>query len=101
MTREAWLGMAEKRAKGMRSIPVICDHPDWWALEGAPMHFIDPAVLTIYWDHKIMQGKEEGDTSQVCQLYDQDPAKNDKVLLHSGVDMLRSAAAVSLGIVDQ
>ena len=40
MTREAWLGMAEKRAKGMRSMPVIFDHPDWWALEvldGAPM----------------------------------------------------------------
>ena len=37
----------------------------------------------------------------MCQLYDQNPAKNDKVLLHSGVDMLRSAAAVSLGIVDQ
>ena len=39
-------------------MPVICDDPDWWAfevLDGAPMHFIDPAVLKIYWDHRIMQ----------------------------------------------
>ena len=59
-------------------MPVICDHPDWWALEvlhGAPMQFIDPAVLKIYWDHKSTQGKEEGDTSQVCRLYDQDPPR--------------------------
>ena len=61
----------------------------------------NPKALKTYYDHKIMQLKEEGDTSQVCQLYDQDPAKKDKVALRSGLDMLRSAASASKGVIDQ
>ena len=104
MTEEAWLGMAEERAKGIRAMPVIKDHPEWWVLDimgGFVPHFMNPKALAIYWAHKIRQGKEEGNTSQVNQLYDQDPAKKDKVALRSGADMLRQAASVSNGGVDQ
>ena len=104
MTEEAWLGMAEERAKGIRAMPVIKDHPEWWVLEildGFGPHFSCPKALAIYWAHKIMQAKEEGDTSHVCQLYDQQPAKEDKVVLRCGTSMLRQAASVTKGVVDQ
>jgi hypothetical protein len=104
MTEAALLEIAEERAKGIRAMPVIKDHPEWWVLDimgGFVPHFMNPKALAIYWAHKIRQGKEEGNTSQVNQLYDQDPAKKDKVALRSGADMLRQAASVSNGVVDQ
>jgi len=33
MTKKAWEDMATDRAKGIRAMPVIRDHPDWWALD--------------------------------------------------------------------
>jgi ribosomal protein L12E/L44/L45/RPP1/RPP2 len=104
MTDSAWEEMSLERAKGIRAMPVIKKHPDFWVLEildGFSSHHSSPKVLQIYYDHKILQAKEEGDTSQLCQLYDQEPAKCDKVSLRSGVDMLRQAASVTLGVVDQ
>ena len=44
---------------------------------------------------------EEGDTSHVCQMYDQEPAKQDKVVQRSGVSILREAAQLPKGVVDQ
>ena len=29
MTEAAWLEIAEERAKGIRAMPVIKDHPEW------------------------------------------------------------------------
>ena len=104
MTEQAWVEMAEVRAKGMRSMPVIKDHPEYWlveVLDGYAAHFSSPIALDIYYKHKILQVKEEGDTSQLCQLYDQDPAKKDKGALYSGNDMLRQAASSTKGVIDQ
>ena len=104
MTEAAWLEMAEDRAKGIRAMPVIKDHPLWWVaeiLDGFGAHFMNPQALAIYWRYRIMQIKEEGDTSQVNQLYDRDPAKKDKVVLRDGNAMLREAASVTRGVVDQ
>ena len=104
MTEAAWLEMAEDRAKGIRAMPVIKDHPLWWVaeiLDGFGAHFMNPQALAIYWRYRIIQVKEEGDTSQVCQLYDRDPAKKDKVVLRDGNAMLREAASVTRGVVDQ
>lgn len=103
MTEEAWENMAQARADGIRAMPVICDHPDYWVVEildGFSAHFSSPKDLQIYADAKIMQLKEEGDTSHVNQLYDQDPAKKDKVAMRSGLDMLRQAVS-GLMAVDQ
>ena len=85
-------------------MPVIKDHPEWWVLDildGFGSHFSCPEALAIYWALKIRQAKEEGHTSHVCQFYDQEPAKKDKVVLRSGTAMLRQAASVSKGVVDQ
>ena len=64
MTEAAWLEMAEDRAKGIRAMPVIKDHPLWWVaeiLDGFGAHFMNPQALAIYWRSRIMQIKEEGE----------------------------------------
>jgi hypothetical protein len=104
MSDAAWLEIAEQRAKGIRAMPVIQDHPEWWVLDildGYGSHFSSPEALAIYWALKIRQAKEEGHTSHTCQFYDQEPAKKDEVVLRSGTAMLRQAASVSKGVVDQ
>jgi hypothetical protein len=104
MTESAWLEMAVSRADGIRAMPVIRDHPEWYCFEimdGFGPHWSNPEVLQIYRDRRILQGKEEGDTSQVCQMYNGEPAKSDKRALRSGVDMLRQAASYSQGVVSQ
>ena len=70
-------------------------------LDGFGPHFSSPEALAIYYAYKIMQLKEEGDTSQVNQLYDQQPAKSDKVVLRAGTGILRQAATVTKGCLDQ
>ena len=81
MTDKAWEEMVLDRARGIRAMPVICNNPGMWVLEildGFGSHCNCPKALQIYYDHKILQAKEEADTSHVCQLYDQQPAKKDK-----------------------
>ena len=80
MTDDAWTEMAESLAKGIRAMPVIRDHPDWWcylSLDGFGSH-LTPAALEVFAKYKILVSKEEGDTSQVSQAYDQNVAKADK-----------------------
>jgi hypothetical protein len=50
MTEKTWEDMATDRAKGIRAMPVICDHPDWWALDildGFWPHFSSPRALAV------------------------------------------------------
>jgi len=104
MTDEAWEAMAEDVAKGIRAMPVIKDHPDWWALfilDGFICHFSSAKVMEIFLKYLILLVKEEGDSSHVCQLYDQDPAKKDKAELRFWLDKLRHIASVVHGHVDQ
>ena len=81
MTEDAWVEMAPFMSKGMNSLPVVRDRPDWWKLkivDGFGPHTSSLAAMQIYDDAKIILLKEEGDTSQVCQSYDQHVAKDDK-----------------------
>ena len=67
-------------ASGIWAMPVIREHPDWWCylpLDGFGSH-ITPAALEIFAKYKILVTKEEGDTSQASQAYDQHVAKADK-----------------------
>lgn len=51
------------RAAGIREMNVIKDHPEFWVVEildGFGAHFSSPKALKTYFDHKIMQLKEEG-----------------------------------------
>ena len=57
--------------------------------------------MAIFLKYKIMLVKEEGDSSHVCQLYDQDPAKKDKAELRFWLDKLRNVASLTRGCIDQ
>jgi hypothetical protein len=50
-----------------------------------------PAGLEPFTDALIEVVKEEGDTSQVNQAYDQSAAKEDKKLIGSALDLVRSS----------
>ena len=81
MTEDAWVEMAPKMAMGIRSMPVIVDMPDWWVLkiiDGFGAHTSSDKAMEIYSEKKILLIKEEGDTSHVCQMYDQKVAIDDK-----------------------
>ena len=100
MTEDAWLEMAEETAAGIRAMPVICDNPNWWVIkiiDGFGPHTSSVEAMKIYAKHKILLVKEEGDTSHVCQAYDQKVAKDDKgtmrgclAFLRKTTDLLRS-----------
>jgi len=80
MTNEAWKTIYPKLCKGIREMRVICDHPDKWivfSLDGFGSHLC-PESLLVFNEYKILVIKEEGDTSQVSQAYDQLVAKLDK-----------------------
>lgn len=82
MTDVAWKAMAPKIGDGIRKMPVIKDHPQWWcllSLDGFSSH-MDPDSLEVFAKYHILVIKEELDASQVCQAYDQIVAKHDKRL---------------------
>ena len=92
MTDEGWKETVKIVVQGIRAAPVICDYPDWWVvltLDGFGSHLCSEALQTFI-DHKVIVVKEEGDTSQVCQAYDQLVAKTDKRLLREYLDSYRS-----------
>ena len=104
MDMDAWEKMAPEVAKGIRAMKVICDHPEWWVmffLDGFICHFASPKALKTYYDLKILLVKEEGDCSQVAQIYDQLVAKQDKAVCGYWMDKLRHTASITKGVVDQ
>ena len=56
--------------------------------------------MQIYYDKKIVLLKEDGDTSHVCQSYDQKVAKDDKRSMRGSLAFLRKATSQTKGIVD-
>ena len=103
MTEDAWLEMAPTMARGIRKMPVICDNPSWWVvkiIDGFGPHTSSEKAMTIYAEQKIMLVKEEGDTSHVCQAYDQEVAKADKRSMRSSLAFLRSTTQLTKGVVD-
>ncbi len=92
MTNETWCEIAPSIAKGIRSMPVIKDYPHWkvcLTLDGFGSHLV-PEALPAFTDAFIEVVKEEGDTSQVNQAYDQSVAKADKALIGAALDSARS-----------
>ncbi|GFH45620.1 hypothetical protein CTEN210_02094 [Chaetoceros tenuissimus] len=81
MTDEAWLEVVPVLCKQIRDLPVVRDHPDWWfvlSLDGYNAHVHCTEALQMFADHKIFVVKEEGESSQVNQAYDQNAAREDK-----------------------
>ena len=76
---KVWNEMAPSFAKGLQDMPVAKKHPDLWmeiTLDGFGSH-LEGDDLKVFADHNILIMKEEGDTSQMCQAYDNEVAKSD------------------------
>lgn len=87
MTTEAWDDIVPDLAKGIRALPVVREHKDWWfclCLDGFESH-LSPYSRKVFAKHKIFVVKEEGDSSQTNQAYDQSVAKWDKKLVSEGL----------------
>ena len=72
LTDATWLQLVPHLAKGIRSMPVIRDHPTWWvflALDGYLTHVRLWQALDIFYNHKFLLLKEEGDSSHVYSSY--------------------------------
>jgi len=91
MTDETYLQLIPEFARGIRAMDVIKDHPDWWmtlTCDGFGSHILDKAI-ELFAKYKIQIVKEEGDTSQVNQSYDQDVAKKDKCYMRANLELIR------------
>jgi hypothetical protein len=100
MTNQVWIEMAETVAMGIRAMPVIKDHPDWWcllSLDGYGSHLKIEALETFA-KYSILVIKEEGDSSHVCQAYNQLVAKQDKRVTR---DLLEGFRFLTHGVINQ
>ena len=80
MTNEVWMKIVPHLCDGIRAMEGITNHPDWWivlSLDGFGHHLVGKS-LKEFFIRKILVIKEEGDTSQVSQAYDQLVTKSDK-----------------------
>ena len=87
MNDETYAALVEDFCKGIRSMPVIRDHPDGWCaitLDGFGSHVNVHSTQETYARYKILILKE-GDTSHVNQAYDQIVVKADKLHLRLGL----------------
>ena len=92
MTNDNTIKIAPIIAKGIRNMPIIKNHPEWkvcLTLDGFSSHLV-PDALPSFTDALIEVVKEEGDTSQVNQAYDQSVAKEDKKHISAALDKARS-----------
>ena len=93
LTNESWLGLVPKLCRGIRAMPYIRDHPDWWcgmSFDGFSSHIVVVEALEIFAEYKILIVKEEGDCLHVNQAYDQFVAKADKAAIRESLDLVRS-----------
>ena len=80
MTDKVWNDMAPAFAKVVLDMPVVKNYSDLLisnTLDGFVSH-LEVDALKLLAEHKILIVKEEGDSSQVCQAYDNKVTKNDK-----------------------
>jgi hypothetical protein len=91
MTNEVWMKIVPHLCDGIRAMEGITNHPDWWivlSLDGFGSHLVGKS-LEEFSKRKILVIKEEGDTSQVSQAYDQLVAKSDKKFTRALLDGYR------------
>ena len=99
MNDEAWLVIFPKPCKSIRRREIIRDHSDWWFLlylDEFTSHVNLLNAHEIFVELKIMFIKEEGDTSHVCQAYDQQAAKDDKTHMRAALNMLNPVISQSM-----
>lgn len=88
MTNNTWITIAPIITKGICNMPIIKDHHEWkvcLTLVGFSSHLV-PEALPLFTNALIKVVKEEGDTLQVNQAYDQSIAKEDKKHISAALD---------------
>jgi len=91
MTNEVHPELVPGFCKGVRDMPVVRDHPDWWltlTCDGFGSHLLDE-TQTMFSQCKIKMTKEEGDSSQVSQACDQTVARQDKACMRHNIQLAR------------
>ena len=68
MTDSVYAEIVLQLADGIRRMPHICNHPEWWvivSLDGFGSHVNVHEAQAAFFERKIMILKEEGDTSHL------------------------------------
>lgn len=84
MTNEAWDYVTPRLITGIRDLPVVRDHPEWYVLlffDGFKSHMLTTAAQQAFANARILTLKENAKSSHVNQAFDKDVAK----LLKAGV----------------
>ena len=93
MDDETWIKTVQAMAPGIRAMPVIRDHPEWWAcitFDGFKSHVNVNEALQQFAVNNIRSVKEEAGTSHVNQPYDQAQALADKRASRQLLEMART-----------
>lgn len=93
MTDEVYDRLVPGLCAGIREMPVIKDHPEWWvvlSMDGFGSHVNVNRAQQTFHDHRILVIKEEGDSSHVNQAYDQFVAKQVSVVVAQHICFLHS-----------
>ncbi len=104
MTVDAWEEMTPSLVEGYRSLPVICDNPQWWMIEifdGFGAHLNNLSLMNQHADAKILSIKEEGDSSSCNQAYDKHVKKSNKNHMRCSLTLLWSMKNRNSNLVDQ
>jgi len=91
MTDDAFDNIAPNLAKGIRGMPVIKDHPNWWVLvtaDGFHAHKMTLFAQEELRRNKIMLLIGEGDSSHCNQAFDKFVAKHGKSCVRSALDLV-------------
>ena len=78
MTYKVLNDLVPGSAKGICDLSVIKDYPELWMVLTLKFYrsHLQGDELKIFADYIIFIVKEDGDTSQVCQVYDKDVSLN-------------------------
>ena len=91
MINEVWMKIIPHLCDGIRVMEGITNHPDWWivfSLDGFGSHLVGKS-LEEFSKCKILVIKEEGNTLQVSQAYNQLVAKSDNKFTRALLDGYR------------
>ena len=92
ITTKAWDKICESLSKDIRNLPEVNNHPDWWlclCLDGFKSH-LSPYIRMIFAKYKILVCKEERESSQTNQAYDQNVTKCKKILVGEALQILKT-----------
>jgi hypothetical protein len=93
MTDDAFDALMPEWCRGIRQMPVVREHPDWWIRltgDGFGSHKNTLKAQETLRENKIVYVIEEGDSSHVNQPFDGETAVETKRVMRSTLDEVRA-----------